>query len=346
LKLKRRKSVVAGAQDGCATIKLNREENQTGADTEKEGQAMKAVVINKFGGNDVVELRDMPNPVAGPGQVLIRVRAASVNPSDWKIRRGMFKSRLGNKFPLPLGRECSGEVVETGSNVTRFKKGDQVVAVLNVLSLGSFAEYVAVPEQSVFSKPANISFEEATTIPIAGLTALRSLRDAGGIKKGMKVAVIGAAGGVGHFAIQIAKVFGAEVTAVNKSIHADFVKSLGADKVIDYTKEDFTRGGEKYDIVFDAVTKRSFAECKHALTDNGVYVSTLPISGPTQEQGKQAKTVSGGPTQEDMQWMKERIEEGRIKIAVKKVFPLDHAGDALAESETGQVSGKLVLKAA
>ncbi len=307
---------------------------------------MKAVVINKYGGNDVVEVRDMPNPIAGPGEVLITVRAASVNPADWKIRQGMMKSALGKKFPLPLGRECSGEVKETGRNVTRFKQGDHVVAVLNVISLGSFAEYVSAPEQNVYPKPENITFEEAATIPIAGLTALRSLRDAGAIKKGMKVAIIGAAGGVGHFAVQIAKVFGAEVTAINKSVHADFVRSLGADKVSDYTKEDFTRGGEKYDIIFDAVTKRSFAECKDALTDNGVYVSTLPISGPTQEQGKQAKTVSGGPTQEDMQWMKERIEEGRIKIAVKKVFTLDHARDALAESETEQVSGKLVLKAA
>jgi NADPH:quinone reductase-like Zn-dependent oxidoreductase len=258
----------------------------------------------------------------------------------------MLKSALGKNFPLPLGRECSGEVVETGRNVTRFNKGDHVIAVLDVISLGSFAEYVSVPQQSVYSKPKSISFEEAATIPIAGLTALRSLRDAGGINNGMKVAIIGAAGGVGHFAVQIAKVFGAEVTAVNKVVHGDFVKSLGADKVSDYTKEDFTRGGEKYDIIFDAVSKRSFAECKDALTENGVYVSTLPISGPTHEQGKQAKTVSGGPTQEDMQWMKERIDEGRIKIAVKKIFPLDHAGDALAESETGQVSGKIVLKAA
>ena len=307
---------------------------------------MKAVVINKFGGNDAVEVKDMPNPVAGPGEVLIKVRAASVNPIDWKIRRGLLESALKKKFPLPLGRECSGEVAETGQSVTRFKKGDHVIAVLNIISLGSFAEYVAVPGQSVYPKPKNISFEEAATLPIAGLTALRALRDAGGIKNGMKVAIIGAAGGVGHFAVQIAKVFGAEVTAVNKSVHAEFVKSLGAVKVSDYTEEDFTRSGEKYDIIFDAVTKRNFAECKDALTGNGVYVSTLPVTGPIQEQGKQARAVSGRPTQEDMQWMKERIEEGRIKIAVKKVFPLDRAGDALAESETGQASGKLVLKAA
>lgn len=308
---------------------------------------MKAVVINKYGGNDAIEVRDMPQPEPGPGEVLIRVRAAGVNPIDWKIRQGMLKSRLGEKFPLPLGRECSGDVVETGKKAARFRKGDQVVAVLNVISLGTFAEYVSVPEQYVFQKPKNISFEEAATIPIAGLTALRSLRDAGGISNGMRVAVIGAAGGVGHFAVQIAKVFGAGVTAVNRGDHADFVKSLGADKVSDYTKEDFTRRGEKYDIIFDAVAKRSFAECKGALAQNGVYVSTLPVSGPPAvEEGKQAKVVSGGPTREDMQWMKERIEEGRIRISVEKVFPLDRANAALAESEREHVAGKLVLNAA
>jgi NADPH:quinone reductase-like Zn-dependent oxidoreductase len=312
----------------------------------RKEQAMKAVVINTFGGNDVVEVKDMPNPVAGADEVLIRVRAAGVNPADWKIRQGMIKSALAKKLPLPLGRECSGEVVETGKDVTRFKTGDPVIAVLNVLSRGSFAEYVSVPGQSVFPKPAAISFEQAATIPIAGLTALRSLRDAGGIKKGMNVAIIGAAGGVGHFAIQIAKIFGAKVTAVNRSAHGDLVKSLGADRVSDYTKENVARGSEKYDIIFDAVAKRSFAECKDALTENGVYVSTLPVSGPAQEQGKEAKTVAGGPTQEDMQWMKERIEEGRIKIIVIKAFSLNHAVDALAESEAGHVSGKIVLRVA
>ncbi len=313
---------------------------------EKKGNTMRAVVINKYGGNDAVEIREMPQPVPAAGEVLIRVRAASVNPIDWKVRQGMLRERLGDKFPIPLGRECSGEVVETGGKIARFRKGDEVIAVLSIISMGSFAEYVSAPEQSVFQKPKNISFEEAATIPIAGLTALRSLRDAGRIKNGMKVAIIGAAGGVGHFAIQIAKIFGAEVTAITQARNTDFVRSLGADKVRDYTKEDFTEGREKYDIIFDAVAKRSFAECKKALSQNGIYITTLSISGPTEEEDKRARVVSGAPTREDMQWMKERIEEDRIKIAVNKVFPLALAGDALAESESEQVSGKLVLNAA
>jgi NADPH:quinone reductase-like Zn-dependent oxidoreductase len=307
---------------------------------------MKAVVINKYGGSDAVEVKEMPQPVPAPGEVLIRVRAAGVNPIDWKVRQGMLRERLGDKFPIPLGRECSGEVAQTGGKIARFRKGDEVVAVLSAISLGSFAEYVSVPEQSVYQKPKNISFEQAATISIAGLTALRSLRDAAGIKNGMKVAIIGAAGGVGHFAVQIAKIYGAEVTAISRARNADFVKSLGADKVSDYTKEDFTEGRDKYDIIFDAVAKRSFAECKKALTQNGIYVTTLSINGPNEEERKRARVVSGGPTREDMQWMKERIEEERIKIAVNKVYSLDHAGEALAESESEQVSGKIVLQAA
>lgn len=307
---------------------------------------MKAVVINKFGGNDAIEMRDMSRPVPGQAEVLIRVLAASVNPIDWKMRKGMLGGTLSGSFPITLGRECSGEVIETGSSVRRFKKGDEVIVIRERLKLGSFAEYVSAPEHSVFPKPKNVSFEEAATIPIAGLTALRALRDAGEIRKGMKVLVVGAAGGVGHFGIQIAKIFGTKVTAVCKGTNADFVKGLGADKVIDYTREDFTKNGERYDLIFDAVSKRSFEECKNALTPKGIYVNTLGISGPQVEGGKQGRTVSGGPTAEDMDWMKARIEEGKIRISVGKVYTLDQAREALAESETEHARGKIVLKAA
>ena len=307
---------------------------------------MKAVVINKYGGNDVIEVKEMPRPAPGPDEVLIRVRAASVNPIDWKIRQGMLRGMLRAAFPIVLGRECSGEVIEAGGAVKLFKKGDEVIAVPEMGQLGSFAEYVAAPEQAVFPKPKNISFEEAATLPIAALTALRALRDAGEIKKDMKVLVVGAAGGVGHFAIQVAKVFGADVTAVCKGSNADFVKGLGADKVIDYTKENFTKGSGKYDIIFDAVAKHFFDECKNVLTPKGVYVSTLQISGHLAEGGKQARMVSGGPTPEDMAWMKARIEEGKIRVAIGKVYALDNAREALAESETEQARGKIVLKAA
>ncbi len=307
---------------------------------------MKAVAISKYGNNSVVEIKNLSQPKAGPSEVLIRVHAASVNPVDWKIRDGMMRAMLGESFPLVLGRECSGEVVEAGSAVTRFKKGDQVIAITDMHRLGSFAEYAVAPEQTVYLKPDNISYEEAASIPIAGLTALRALRDAGEITPGKEVLVIGAAGGVGHFAVQIAKLFGAHVTAVCKGGNAGFVKSLGADEVIDYTKEDFTRGQKLYDIIFDAVAKRTFEECKSVLFPRGIYIRTLPITGETEAGGRKAKGVPGGPTASDMDWMKKQIEEGKLKVAIDKVYPLDHAKDALAYSEKEQARGKIVLKAA
>lgn len=307
---------------------------------------MKAVAINKYGNNDVVEIKNLLQPKPGPSDVLIRVRAASVNPVDWKIRDGMMRAMLGESFPLVLGRECSGEVVETGSSVKRFKKGDHVIAVTDIHRLGSFAEYAVAPEHTVYLKPTNISFEEASSIPIAGLTALRALRDAGRINEGKKVLVIGAAGGVGHFGVQIAKVFGAKITAVCRGTNADFVKSLGADEVIDYTKEDFTRRNELYDIIFDAVAKRTFEECKSVLAPKGIYVSTYPISGEAEAGDRKAKSVPGGPTASDMDWMKSQIEAGKIRVAIDKIYPLDNAKDALAYSEAEQARGKIVLKAA
>ncbi|HUJ18924.1 MAG TPA: NAD(P)-dependent alcohol dehydrogenase [Nitrospirota bacterium] len=307
---------------------------------------MKAVTINKYGGNNVIEIRELSRPRPSLSEVLIRVRAAGVNPVDWKIRDGMLRSMLGQSFPIVLGRECAGEVVETGTAAKLFKEGDQVIAITHMLKPGSFAEYAVAPEQTVYPKPANISFEEAASIPIAGLTALRSLRDAGEISAGKMVLVVGAAGGVGHFAVQIAKVFGATVTGVCKGENAAFVKGLGADEVIDYTREDFTRGKERYDIIFDAVAKRTFEECKDVLTPNGIYIRTLPNAGLTEEAGKKAKGVPGGPTPEDMDWMKDQIEADRIRIAIDRVYSLDEAREALAYSEAERARGKIVLKAA
>ena len=308
---------------------------------------MKAVTINKYGeSNNVVAFKNISMPEPGPAEVLIRVHAAGVNPVDWMIRDGRLRSMLGEAFPLVLGRECAGEVVATGSAVKRFRKGDPVVAITDMHKIGSFAEYTLAPEQTTYQKPANISFEEAASIPIAGLTALRALRDSGEIGPGKKVLIVGASGGVGHFGLQIARVFHAGVTAVCKGSNADFVRSLGADRVIDYTKEDFTKGKERYDVIFDAVSKRTFEECLAVLTPNGIYIRTLPITGATEKGGRRAKVVPGGPSAEDMSWMKEQIEAGRIRIAIDRIYPLDLAKVALAYSETGQAQGKIVLKAA
>jgi NADPH:quinone reductase-like Zn-dependent oxidoreductase len=312
---------------------------------------MRAIVINKFGGNDVVELQDMPRPAPGPNEVLIKVHAASINPVDWKIRSGMLRIFTGSRFPKVLGRECAGEVIETGSAEKKYKKGDQVIAIPGIKRMGAFAQYACASEKTVFPKPKNIGFEEAASIPIAGLTALQALRDRGHIAPGQKVLINGASGGVGHFAVQIAKIFGAEVFAVCSRANAGFVKSLGADHVIDYSKEDFTEGGVRYDIIFDAVAKRSFGECKRVLSSKGVYISTLPSLAVMVNQyitgfltAKKARLINVSPDSVDMEWMKTRIEAGRINIVIDRIYSFDQAKEALAYSETGKAKGKIVLK--
>ena len=311
---------------------------------------MKAVIINKYGGNDVVEITEMPEPVPGPHDVLIRVRAAGINPVDWKIRSGMLKFFTGSRFPMVLGRECAGEIAGVGSRVTRFRKGDAVVAHPGIRSLGTYAQYVCSPEGTTFPKPHTVGFEEASTLPIAGLTALQSLRDLGRIVPGAKVLVNGASGGVGHFAVQIAKIFGAHVTGVCSGANADLVRGLGADRVIDYTSGDFVLTGDRYDIIFDAVAKRTFGECRKALLPGGVYVTTLPAAAVMLNQyltglftAKQARTVMVKLNAADMDWMKTQIEAGRIRIVIDKAYPLDQVREAFAYSESGRAKGKVVL---
>jgi NADPH:quinone reductase-like Zn-dependent oxidoreductase len=311
---------------------------------------MKAVVIHEFGGNEVVQIEDLPQPSPGLNDVLIRVRAASVNPVDWKVRYGHARIFSGGKFPKILGNECSGEVIEIGSQVRKFKKSDPVVCYSGVRRLGAFAENACAPERCVFPKPQNVSFEEAACIPIAGLTALQALRDHGRIASGNKVLINGAAGGVGHFAVQIAKTFGTEVTGVCSGPNAGLVKSLGADRVIDYRSEDFTKGSEHYDIIFDAVAKSSFGRCRKVLAPKGIYISTLPAFSVIVNQyitgfftGKKARSMWVKVNAADMEWVKTQIETNRIRIVIDKVFPLDQAREALAYSESGKVKGKIVI---
>ncbi len=312
---------------------------------------MKAVVIDRYGGNEVVSVRDVSLPAPGRNDVLVKVHAASVNPVDWKIRGGLAKILTGRTFPKILGSECAGEVAGTGAGVTFFQKGDQVVVYPGIRRLGAFAEYVAAGERNTFLKPRNITFEQAAGIPIAGITALQALRDLGHIGPGKNVLIHGASGGVGHFAVQIAKIFGARVTAVCSGSSAGFVRDLGADRTIDYMTGDFTKGEERYDIIFDAVAKRSFGECKRALTPTGVYVSTLPTFSVLLNQyvlgflaGRKAGCVMVRPNGADMEWMGTQLEGGRIKIVVDRVYPLEQIRDAFAYSETGRARGKIVIK--
>jgi NADPH:quinone reductase-like Zn-dependent oxidoreductase len=312
---------------------------------------MKAVVIDRYGGNEVAEVRDAPRPTPGPQEVLLRVRAAAVNPVDWKIRSGMLKIFTGRSFPKILGSECAGEVAETGAGVTRFQKGDRVIGYPGIKRLGAFAEYVCVPEQSTFSLPASIPFEQAATLPIAGLTALQALRNLGRIAAGHVVLINGAAGGVGTFAVQIARIFGARVTAVCSAANAELVRELGAGRVIDYRREDFTQDADRYDLIFDAVSKRSFAECKRVLAPHGLYIATLPTPAVLLHQyltgflsRKKARAIMVRPNAGDLAWLTGQIAAGRLRVVLDRVYPLDAAREALAYSETGKARGKVVLR--
>src|SRR5512143_3353268 len=311
---------------------------------------MKAVVIHAFGGNEVVEVRDMLMPFVEPDDVLIRVRAAGVNPVDWNTREGQTRIVVGSRFPKVLGSECSGEVVQMGSRITKWKPGDPVIATTG-FRLGAYAEFVAVAEKNVFAKPNGVSFEESAGVPIAGMTALIGLRDKGEAAAGRKVLISGASGGVGTFAVQIAKVYGADVTAVCSSANESLVRGLGADRVIDYHHQDFTRSGERYDIIFDAVSSRSFGECRRVLSSRGVYINTLPsfsifrnILLTSLVPGKKATTIMVGFKAADMAWLCGQIEAGRIRVVLDRVLPLDRVKDALAYSQAGRARGKVVLK--
>ena len=312
---------------------------------------MKAVVFNKYGGNEVIEVKQVPRPVPGADDVIIKVHAAAINPVDWKIRNGMARILTGHKFPKVLGSECSGEIVETGIQVKGFRKGDRVIGFPGIRRLSAFAEYVSVNEKNAFTKPESISFGEASTIPVAGLTALQSLRDLGRISRNHKVLINGASGGVGTFAVQIAKIFGAHVTAVSSGPNADLLKDLGADYIIDYTQQDFTKIDERFDIIFDAVSKRSFGECKGVLAPHGIYVNTLPVLSVLLHQyvagflaNKKARSIMVRPNPTDMEWMSSQIEAGKIRIIIDRVYSVDQIVEALVYSETGRARGKIVLK--
>ena len=311
---------------------------------------MKAVVFKTYGGNEVIEVTQVPKPEPGAHDVLIKVHAAAINPVDWKIRCGMAKILTGWNFPKILGSECSGEIVETGRHVKDRKRGDEVIGFPGIRRLSAFAEYVSVPERNAFRKPANISFEEAATVPVAGLTALQSLRNLGHVSHNSRVLINGASGGVGTFAVQIAKILGAHVTAVCSSPNTELLKEIGADDIIDYTEKDFTTGDERYDMIFDAVSKRSFRECKRVLKPHGIYVNTLPVLSVLLNQyligllmAKKAKSVMVRPNAADMEWMRNTIESGKLRIIIDRVYSLDHIVDALAYSETGKARGKIVV---
>lgn len=313
---------------------------------------MKAILFDRYGPPEVFKYREVPQPKIKPNHLLVKIHATSVNPLDFRIRRGELRIFTGITRPRSkiLGFDIAGEVVQTGENVKAFKRGDQVFALMG-LEGGAYAECILVSEKSLEAKPVNMSFEEAAAVPLAGLTALQALRDKGKISSGAKVLINGASGGVGTFAVQIAKSLGAVVTGVCSSKNVELVKSLGADEVIDYTKEDFTKRSQTYEIIFDVVAKKSFSDCKRALVPRGIYITTVPNSRFISQAfwthfrpGKKATFIMVRSSGKDLSFIRELIEAGKITSIIDRIFPLSEVAAAHAYCEEGHSRGKNIIR--
>lgn len=316
---------------------------------------MKALRIKKYGKADVLSLRDIPTPEPGKKQVLVEVHAASINPRDWLLQEGryQFKFAIG-KPPLTLGSDFSGRVLAIGPGVTRFKPGDEVFGLS--WKMGAFSEAVVVGDTSISQKPANVSHADAAAIPCAGQTALRALA---GLKPGSRVVVNGAAGGVGSFAVQFAKVLGCHVVAVASGKNEAFCKEIGADEFINYETTDFTKAIAGQDMVLDAVGRSSYKKCKRVMTRNGMYVTPIPsiphvmqslrmwaASGFGLLRGRRIRLVFSVTKVEQLDRIAVWCAGGSVKIPVSATYDFDDIADALAESKTWHTRGKLVVQIA
>ena len=317
---------------------------------------MKAIVYYKYGSPDVLKLEEVEKPTPKDDEVLVKIHAASVNAYDWHfLTADIFLIRLmGGGLLKPkytrLGADIAGRVEAVGRNIKQFRPGDEIFGMVK----GGFAEYTCAPENTLVLKPVNTSFDEAAAIPMAAITALQGLRDEGQIQAGQKVLINGASGGVGTFALQVAKSFGAEVTAVCSTRNLEQARSLGADHVIDYTKEDFTKNGQQYDLVFAANGYHSLSAYKRALTPKGIYImaggsmtqifqSMLMGSMMSETGGRKMSAVSAKRNQKDLAFLKELVEAGKVVPVIDRIYPLNEAAEALRYLGKGHAKGKVVI---
>jgi len=321
---------------------------------------MKAIVNTEYGSPDVLQLKEVAKPAPKDNEVLIKVHAASVNAADWHLLRAdpflvrlMVGGLLRPKITI-LGADVAGRVEAVGRNVIEFQPGDEVFGDISACGWGGFAEYVCALENALVLKPANMTFEQAAAVPLAGVTALQGLRDKGQIRPGQKVLINGASGGVGTFAVQIARSFGAEVTAVCSTRNVDAVRAMGADHVIDYTQEDFTKNGQHYDLILAANGYHPISDYKRALSPNGFYVmagGSMPqmfqamLLGPwiSMTGGRKMGNFLARPNKKDLTFMKELLEAGKVKPVIDRCYPLSEVAGAMRYIEEGHARGKVVI---
>ncbi|MCD4833990.1 MAG: NADP-dependent oxidoreductase [Bacteroidales bacterium] len=311
---------------------------------------MKAAIINQFGNPDIFEIKDVEKPVIKPDQVLIKVNAVSINPIDWKQRKGNHKFILGSPFPIILGYDVCGEVVEVGNEIDKLKIGDIVFGVLDNKYGGALGEFTVGHEKCFSNKPKDISNEKAAAFPMVSLTSLQALRDKANLKAGQTVLINGASGGVGHVAMQIAGIMGAKVIAVASSKSKDFIEQFKPDKFIAYNEQDVLRLDKKVDIFFDVAGNYTFPKCKHLLNSGGVYINTLPRPKILVHKlhqlfsnGKKVKTLLMKHDNSDLDKIAQWINEGKLKISIDKTFQLEQIAEAHEYAQKGHNKGKNVI---
>jgi NADPH:quinone reductase-like Zn-dependent oxidoreductase len=314
---------------------------------------MKAVIYEKYGPPENLRMAELNQPAPGDDEVLVRVLAASVNAADWHLLRGkplFSRATVGLLRPRHkiLGVDVAGRVEAVGGGVTRFQPGDEVYANLLDHGYGGFAEYVAVPVDAVSAKPASLSFEEAAAVPLAAVTALQGLRRHGDLRPQQKVLINGAAGGVGTFAVQIAKAYGPEVTAVTSTGNLDLARSLGADHIVDYTATDFAASGQRYDLILDTVGNRSVPDLKKALAAGGKaavtgFTSVRGLLGVSLRGGKDIAQVQAHATTRELETLSELIEAGQVRPQIDRRYPFADIAQAIAYLEQGHAKAKVVV---